>query len=490
MKEDDVSQAKGVLPTRREDRDVLYANPRTCGYFVGVRMTPGTPADQLDQWLGTVNTAVDTLVAREAPMAGQEIGDKVAAVAVGFAANFFDMLDGSGTGPERPVGLRPASVPPNGWFPNIAAVGADVMFYVAAVFETRVNEFLSTITASSVVASVSLERGYQRSDGSEAFGYQDGLRNVAKIRRPEVVFVHTDGQQPDEPAWADGGTYMVTMKIVQNVGAFNSLSDDAARDAVIGRLKDGTRLDLVGQGIAPRDETTVCAESVLGSAHVRKAGPRGAHDDTEIFRRGLPFMEVSNEQIEVGLQFCSFQASPDQFDAVFNDWMMNQRFPNRTDGGVPGADALLVGSAPAGPFTQIQHAGLFFVPPHHPDGLMAALTPPTPRSHPTRGRLAISKRVVDDSNASARFERGGFVFHVEETPGVAVPDSEFTTTSSGRGVCPVALEIGKAYELVETAAPSGLPVSLLRQAFVMERPNQHVQVINRVTQPNGPYGIR
>jgi len=42
-----MSQAKGVLPTRKEDREVLYANPRTCGYFIGVRFATGTTVDQV-----------------------------------------------------------------------------------------------------------------------------------------------------------------------------------------------------------------------------------------------------------------------------------------------------------------------------------------------------------------------------------------------------------------------------------------------------------
>lgn len=33
-----MAQAKGVLPTKGDDREVLYKNPRTCGYFIGVRL--------------------------------------------------------------------------------------------------------------------------------------------------------------------------------------------------------------------------------------------------------------------------------------------------------------------------------------------------------------------------------------------------------------------------------------------------------------------
>ena len=97
---------------------------------------------------------------------------------------------------------------------------------------------------------------------------------------------------------------------------------------VIGRTKDGTRLDLVGQGVDPKREPADPPPNLLPTAHVRKAGPRGPHDDTQIFRRGLPFFETTPDgQVRVGLQFCSFQASLDQFDVVFNDWIASRQFP-------------------------------------------------------------------------------------------------------------------------------------------------------------------
>lgn len=81
-------------------------------------------------------------------------------------------------------------------------------------------------------------------------------------------------------------------------------ADDAVRDQVIGRHRDGTRLDLAG--IDPKREPADPQPNLPPGSHVRKAGPRGRHEDVQIFRRGLPFMEVEEGRVRVGLNFASF----------------------------------------------------------------------------------------------------------------------------------------------------------------------------------------
>ncbi|PZS24621.1 MAG: hypothetical protein DLM58_24345 [Pseudonocardiales bacterium] len=481
-----MSQAKGVLPTRAEERDLLYKNPRACGYFIGVTLADGATLEQLSAWLKAVDRAIETLVAREPAEGGKGEGVRVARVAVGVGGRVFAILSAGNSAPELPVGMRSEAQPPGGWLPpNITLLNADVLFYVMSVFETRVNEFMAGITDSPVVASVSLEHGYQRSDGTEPFGYKDGLRNVEPSRRSRVVYIHTDRDQPDEPAWTDGGTYMVLIKIDQKPAVFKALPDDAARDSVIGRTKAGTRLDMVGQEVDPHHEPAEVG-AAPANAHVRKAGPRGKHDDTEIFRRGLPFMEVRDGQLAVGLQFCSFQANPAQFDAVFNDWLMNPLFPQTTDGSVPGIDALL---DPSRSLTDIKHGGVFFVPPYNEDGLLAALTPPVTQGKPTHARLAVNKVVLDPNGNQARVERSGFAFRVIREDGTAIEGSKFTTASSGRGVCPAELEVGGTYKLIETGAPPGVTVApLADMQFVADKPNIHLKVENHLPQPPSGYG--
>src|SRR5581483_1575521 len=285
-----MAQAKGVLP-RRDDREVLYKNPRTCGYFIGVKLDPTLDRARAEAWLGNASQLVDKLVTRLPAKNGEAKGEKVAAVAVGLAPSFFAVGGNARFDPpvevpasfQRP--LPTASAP----LSQVPLLDADVLFYVASVFEARVFEFITKLAAlRPEVAAVTLDRGYQRLDGTEPFGYRDGVRNIKTDDRPHFVFVHRDGAQLDEPPWADGGTYMAFVRILQLPDAFAALPDDAARDAVIGRTKDGVRLDLVGQSVEPRAEPTDEPVNLPPTAHVRKAGPRAQHDDVQIFRRGLP----------------------------------------------------------------------------------------------------------------------------------------------------------------------------------------------------------
>jgi deferrochelatase/peroxidase EfeB len=480
-----LSQAKGILPRRREETESLYGNPLMCGYFIGVTLRGDLDRAAAQRWFQTVSGYVDELVARLPPDRGQVKGDKVAAVAVGLSPSFFVANGQPRFDPpiELPAGFdsgTPDSPNPQPWdTPDLAAiqkVGADVMLYVASIFEARVAHFIERIQETSPdVGAITVERGYQRIDGTEPFGYADGVRNIARGVRSGHVFVQPDSEV-DEPRWAIGGSYMAFMRIVQNRDAFKGLADEAARDAVIGRRRDGSRLDL--EGVDPRREPAEPIPNLPPASHVRKAAPRGPHDDTQIFRRGLPFLEVADGRVRVGLNFASFQSSTDQLDTVLNDWMLSPNFP--VEGAGP--DALL---DPSRGFTSIERVGLYFVPPHD-DRHLAAMLFDTPTRREREGRLVVRKRVVDPTDPRRRFERTGFRFRVMDSAGQQVGEP-FTTSSSGRAVFAGRLAIGSDFTLEELHSPIA-NVALTTVAFQMDRPNKQLRVVNTVTLPNTPYG--
>lgn len=484
-----MSQAKGILP-RDEDRRVLYRSPSTCGYFAAVSLEPGMDAARLRRWLQDASELVDALVARDGKdeHAGpDEKGAKLAAVAVGLAPSFFD-LPGAAEA-ERPASFAPGNPLPHASGPLAAApyLPAQVLFYVASVHEARVYEFLAGLDAHQEVVGVRLERGYQRRDDTEPFGYKDGVRNVVpRTDRPQVVFVHRDQTEADEPAWADGGSYMAYLKIRQNTAVFAALPDDATRDAAVGRTKTGERLDLPA-GTRTADEPADTSALPAGS-HVRKTGPRGRHDAVQIFRRGLPYMETSGGELAVGLHFCSFQASLEQFDVVYNDWSLNSRFPQPQPGAPdPGPDRLL---DPGAGHTTTEAVGFYFVPPHHAQGLAVAVmgddTSTRKPRRPKTGRLTVRKRVVDPGDPGKHFDRSGFRFQVLDDAQQPVPGAEMATDETGRAVCPVELPLDRTYVLEEIHAP--IPVQQTHRAgFDMTRPNQQVQVTNHVF-AGSPYG--
>lgn len=484
-----VSQAKGILP-KGDDRAVLYRNPKTSGYFIAVKLDPVIDRARAQAWFGQVDRLIDQLVARDAADQEQAKGTKVAAVAVGLAPSFFAQGRAASWTPpvEPPAGFPVEGVPSpqrSGPLANMSAWDADVLFYVASVYEARVNAFISQLAALKPdVQRVALERGYQRLDDTEPFGYLDGVRNVVpKSERPEVVFVHRRGKELDEPEWAEGGSYLAYVKIRQFPEVFGQLQP-AQQDAAVGRRKDGTRLDQP-PGTPPKEEPADVPEGLPPTSHVRKAGPRGVHDEVQIFRRGLPYMETSSEgELRVGLQFCSFQASLEQFDVLFNDWCMNPAFPSAPGSSDPGTDVLL---DPNRGLTQIERFGFFFVPPYDQAGLAVAVFGGGPSGRKAKtGRLVVHKRVIDSSNPARRSERRGFGFQVLNDQGQPV-GVEFTTDSTGRAVCDEELELDKSYSLRETVVPLPNVARSPDITFLMDKVNKQLIVDNPVTQP-GPYG--
>jgi Dyp-type peroxidase family len=480
-----MTQAKGVLPKHDEDTRSLFGNPKMCGYFIGITLRPDLDRAGAEAWLRTATRLVDRLVARLPFKPGDPEGEKVAAVAVGLAPTFFTVNGAPRFAPPIvvPAGFESGTAEdpnPVVWdSPALAGVphaSADVLFYVVSVFEARVAEFVEGLNATAPdVITIEMDRGYQRLDGDEPFGYKDGVRNVLpRTARSEVAFVHLD-REVEEPPEADDGTYLAFIRIEQLRPAFQALADDAARDAVMGRHRDGTRLDL--PGVNPRQERAEPPPALAANAHVRKAGPRGQEDDVQIFRRGLPILEVHDGQVHVGLNFVSFQASLDQLDTILNDWIFAPNFP--VDGAGP--DRLL---DPAGGLTAFQKIGLFFVPPHDERHLGATLFD-APRRPPKTGRLVVRKRVIDLADASRRFVRRGFVFRISDAAGQQV-GHDFKTGSSGRAVFDGKLTIGETYTVTEVASP--IPVTAPSPVtFRMNKPNQQIHIVNTIAQPNTGY---
>jgi Dyp-type peroxidase family len=409
--------ATGILP------DSVIRTPNANAYLLTVTLNEALTGEAAQAWLkditGLVNALQSTFVD----------GQRAATVNVAFAASFFTDAAGTPrfglTAAQIPVELTtPPSLPA---LSAVPAVPGDVLFYVMSLSEAAVATFQSGLSAThgTAVVSDSLELGFQRADGREQFGFRDGLRNIPIEQRPEVVFLDPD-RSPEEPEWAAGGSYVAYLKIHQNLEAMAGKTE-AEQEQVIGRRKsDGSRLDLpAGTPIAQEGpfEGTACPVS----AHIRKAGPRGAlHDETRIFRRGVPYLTLNQDGTEdAGLQFVSYQRSLEEFAVIFGRWIENASFPE------PGAglDALL-----GSPLVTIEKAGFFFSPPWDPRFIGAPIFDPPPPDPCTIGRVVVQKELLGENGQPVLSELGGISFQLLQA-GQPVGAS-FMTDSTGRAISP------------------------------------------------------
>jgi Dyp-type peroxidase family len=339
-----VSLARNIRP------NAIVRDPRAEAILIFATLRPDLDAAGVQAWLQQAGTLVADL---EAP--GPK--GRVASVVTAFGRSFFVGADGAarfGLDPaQTPVGLRQAL--------SIADLGdpmptADVVFYVMSTSEAPVATFLEGLaqTRGLGLIGVGIERGFQRDDRRELFGFLDGLRNVRSEQRHEVIYVDRD-ITPEEPAWTEDGSYLAYLKVRQDLDRWRVLPIEE-RERIMGRrLSDGTRLDLP-PGSNPHAEGDFGGEPPAGASHVRKSGPRGTRDAVQVFRRGVPYLTLDADgRPNAGLHFVSFQASPDQFEVVLQRWMLNPRFP--ADGAGPD---LLFSSG----MVSLERGGLFFVPPH------------------------------------------------------------------------------------------------------------------------------
>jgi hypothetical protein len=120
-----MAQAKGILP-RGEEGDPIR-DPRSTGYFIAVTLDPNLDRAATEAALTAISDAVDTLVARNA-----EMGERVAAVAVGFGPSFFQRPAVTAFGPplQIPAAFAPGA-PPLPTVPG-APITHDILFYVVS----------------------------------------------------------------------------------------------------------------------------------------------------------------------------------------------------------------------------------------------------------------------------------------------------------------------------------------------------------------------
>jgi Dyp-type peroxidase family len=466
-----LSAPAGVLP------DPVIKNPASQGLLAFLGLAPDATAAATQRFLADLTEMIGSLKEPD------EAGRSNFSACVGFGPSFFQTGGNPrfGLGADSaPVGLR--NVPA---LTNVAATAmpTDIVIYAMANMEADFATLLRFLAFNrGTVAQVAVERGYQRSDRREQFGFLDGLRNVPTKNRLEVITT-TDEIEPDGPRWAIGGTYMTYMKIVQDVSAAQQLGVSGLEAAVGRRQVDGSRLDQ-SAGMGPREEGDFPDGSPAVSSHVRKAGPRGLEQqgppDVFLFRRGIPFVGLNpDDTLVAGLQFISFSASVDYPVVVWNRWIMNPDFP--TVG--TGIDQLFQNN-----LLVPSNAAFFFVPPDDSRFIGASIFsgPESPvTAHPAK---VVVRKIINGSDSIKSLK--GFGFRIFDAAGNPV-GPEFFTNSAGHAVSPE-LPVGQALNLQETTNPLQAQGLQPAQAQIPVAPidpigpPQVIQFINQFPAPPPP----
>jgi Dyp-type peroxidase family len=393
--------ADAVLP------DAVSRNPTADSWLIFCDLSPGLGATQVQTWLQAATAAVTKLTTTRQ----NEVA--VATCTSALGQPIFAKASQLG------VPAHLASPPPIG---TAAIEPHDALFYVFSTSDAVVAQFLRDLDATrpAGLTTISFERGYQRVDKREVFGQRDGLRNIPRDQRAAVAFVGDD--QPNEPDWCRGGSYLAYLKIKQDMTAWTALAAEQQAEA-LGRRLDGSRLDLPPGTSSDTESVFTDGVTVPPCSHIRKAGPRGPlQDPVRIFRRGTPYVEAAGGALDQGLHFVSYQADLDAFDTMLNRWMLNSGFPTPT----AGQDALF---DPSRHLATIIKGGFYFAVPHDDRFLGAGMfDPPDTTSH-----LVITVAVTDPSGQADRTASlEGATFEI--TNNQAVIANGLQTDAAGRVV--------------------------------------------------------
>jgi Dyp-type peroxidase family len=247
--------------------------------------------------------------------------------------------------------------------------------------DSEATDIVSAIRGWAIIVDVNA--GFQRVDGRNLQGFNDGVSNPRRLSKLFDDIVWTTEEDESNPDLVDG-TYMVFQKILHDLDQWRSLSV-AEQEEWVGRSK-GTGLLLgtlseeednkLGEDLrSPDAETRKAAlkkwkplfqaqenpetrffdhengdlngKPKFGEiplkcpawSHVRKANPREEDNITNsngfkieahlIFRRGYPFMESDmDNKTRSGLLFVCFQRDiTNKFEFIKKNWFNNPDFP-------------------------------------------------------------------------------------------------------------------------------------------------------------------
>ncbi|RAI01712.1 hypothetical protein DLJ53_09890 [Acuticoccus sediminis] len=321
--------------------------------------------------------------------AGAFVPDGSLAFVLGYGARLFGPR--AGGAPLIDAAARPGALPahyPAGnmapfpalhWRDDAAAGRAQRDIAVQLTADTELALARAVLDIAELIRTASLPLrlramfdGFGRDDRRSWIGFHDAINTLSAADRREAIIIERNAAS----GWTEGGTYMVFLRVVVDIGRWRDL-DVPAQEAVVGRTKlHGVPLAGIDRTRDGRIETTpdlacpfrttgpdgrrdpeACREPDfahdprLAASHVGRASPHWSR--ARIYRQGYEFLEVGTDgRPVVGLNFVAFVKSPDEVHRLLAE---KDGFGDCNFGG--GVDGI-----PSPPLLSLSAAGVYVAP--------------------------------------------------------------------------------------------------------------------------------
>ncbi|BCT77084.1 hypothetical protein SCMU_29260 [Sinomonas cyclohexanicum] len=271
--------------------------------------------------LGGGQRAGDALPASEQPgvdgappvnsgVMGDDVPPANFTMTLGLAGSLFDN-PAYGLSAKKPRGLTDMKVFANDAIDE-AWTGGDLILQLCADSTDMVHYALRDIMKATrgqlqLQWKINGFHSTPRPDGAprNLFGYKDGIVNPAETE--ELVWL---GSGSGQPAWAEGGTFMV-VRLIRMLVEFWDRVGLAEQDGMIGRHRaSGAPLGQAKDTDTPDYASDPKGETIPVDAHIRLANPRTKETaGSRMLRRGYNYeMGVDlNGNMQAGLIFTCFQ---------------------------------------------------------------------------------------------------------------------------------------------------------------------------------------
>ncbi|WP_422935660.1 Dyp-type peroxidase [Sinomonas sp. P47F7] len=251
---------------------------------------------------------------------GEDIPAANFTMTLGLAGSLFDN-PAFGLAGKKPKGLTDMKVFPKDQIEE-EWTGGDLILQLCADSTDMIHYALRDIMKATrgqlqLQWKINGFRNRPRPDGAprNLFGYKDGIVNPAQDEK--LVWL---GKDSGQPAWAEGGTFMV-VRIIRMLVEFWDRVGLGEQDNMIGRHRaSGAPLGKDKETDTPDYASDPKGDTIPLAAHIRLANPRTQETaGSRMLRRGYNYeLGVDlNGNMQAGLIFASFQQNiQDQFEAT------------------------------------------------------------------------------------------------------------------------------------------------------------------------------